>query len=105
MADKTAAVKLEDTREPREAASPDAPARKRVARKPKREPGRWVREAKGILALALAGFCFVALYAFDPALHPMDQSSHCCWRCTAPPPSCGRGSPPAGPPSAGSGCC
>jgi len=75
MADKTAAVKLEDTREPREAASPDAPARKRVARKPKREPGRWVREAKGILALALAGFCFVALYAFDPALHPMDQSS------------------------------
>ncbi len=75
MADKTAAVKLEDTREPREAVSPDAPARKRVARKPKREPGRWVREAKGILALALAGFCFVALYAFDPALHPMDQSS------------------------------
>jgi hypothetical protein len=75
MADKTAAVKLEDTREPREAPSQDAPARKRVARKPKREPGRWVREAKGILALALAGFCFVALYAFDPALHPMDQSS------------------------------
>jgi S-DNA-T family DNA segregation ATPase FtsK/SpoIIIE len=79
MADKTAAVKLEDTREPREAASKDAAqeasARKRVARKPKREPGRWVREAKGILALALAGFCFVALYAFDPSLHPMDQSS------------------------------
>jgi S-DNA-T family DNA segregation ATPase FtsK/SpoIIIE len=34
-----------------------------------------VREAKGILALALAGFGFVALYAYDPTLHPLDQSS------------------------------
>jgi len=51
------------------------PARKRAARKPRREPGRWVREAKGILALALAGFGFVALLAYDPRLHPLDQSS------------------------------
>src|SRR5262249_24174925 len=51
------------------------PARKRTAKKPKREPGRWVREAKGILALALAGFSLVALGSFDPKLHPLDQSS------------------------------
>jgi len=50
-------------------------ARKRGARKPRREPGRWVREAKGILALALAGFGLVALGAYDPRLHPLDQSS------------------------------
>ena len=37
--------------------------------------GRWVREVKGILALALAGFALVALYAFDPTRHPLDQSS------------------------------
>ncbi len=53
----------------------DRGARRRVARKAKAEPGRWVREAKGILALALSGFGFVALYAYDPMLHPLDQSS------------------------------
>ncbi|HKZ08447.1 MAG TPA: DNA translocase FtsK, partial [Methylomirabilota bacterium] len=37
--------------------------------------GRWVREVKGILALALAGFAVVALYAFDPTRHPLDQAS------------------------------
>jgi DNA segregation ATPase FtsK/SpoIIIE, S-DNA-T family len=47
----------------------------RAARKAKREQGRWVREVKGILALALAGFGFVALYAFDPTLHLLDQTS------------------------------
>jgi S-DNA-T family DNA segregation ATPase FtsK/SpoIIIE len=52
-----------------------ASARKRPARKPKRAPGRWVREAKGILALAVAGFGFVALGAYDPTLNPLDQSS------------------------------
>jgi S-DNA-T family DNA segregation ATPase FtsK/SpoIIIE len=52
-----------------------APSRKRAAKKPRREPGRWVREAKGILALALAGFGFVAMYAYDPRVHPLDQSS------------------------------
>jgi len=59
---------------PREAPR-DGAGRRRVPRKAKGEPGRWVREAKGILALALAGFGFVALYAYDPTLHPLDQSS------------------------------
>jgi len=53
----------------------DGTPRRRGGRKAKGEPGRWVREAKGILALALSGFGFVALYAFDPTLHPLDQSS------------------------------
>ncbi len=43
-------------------------------RKGARQPGRWVREVKGILALALAGFALIALVAFDPSLHPVDQS-------------------------------
>jgi DNA segregation ATPase FtsK/SpoIIIE, S-DNA-T family len=47
----------------------------RSASRAKREQGRWVREVKGILALALSGFGFVALYAFDPTLHLLDQSS------------------------------
>ena len=34
-----------------------------------------MREAKGILALALAGFAVVALGAYDPRLNPVDQSS------------------------------
>ena len=51
----------------------DGPAR--VSRKVKREQGRWVREVKGILALALSGFGFVAFYAYDPTLHLFDQTS------------------------------
>jgi len=63
-----------------ERAAAPAPAQKgaanaRAARKVKREQGRWVREVKGILALALAGFGFVALYAYDPTLHLFDQTS------------------------------
>jgi S-DNA-T family DNA segregation ATPase FtsK/SpoIIIE len=58
---------------PRE--GPRDAARRRGPRRARGEPGRWVREAKGILALALAGFGFVALYAYDPTLHPLDQSS------------------------------
>ncbi len=74
MADKVLVSKGEEPRETiRE--SREAPPRRRVRKKPTREPGRWVREAKGILALALAGFSFVALYAFEPRLHPLDQSS------------------------------
>ena len=53
----------------------DGASRRRGPRRGKAEPGRWVREAKGILALALAGFGFVALYAYDPMVHPLDQSS------------------------------
>jgi S-DNA-T family DNA segregation ATPase FtsK/SpoIIIE len=66
MAEATAATR-------QEASKP--PARRRAAKKGKRVPGRWVREAKGILALALAGFGLVALSAFDPRLHPLDQTS------------------------------
>jgi S-DNA-T family DNA segregation ATPase FtsK/SpoIIIE len=36
--------------------------------------GRWVREVKGILALALAGFVLIALWSFDPRLHALDQT-------------------------------
>ncbi|HSE05073.1 MAG TPA: DNA translocase FtsK 4TM domain-containing protein, partial [Methylomirabilota bacterium] len=61
-------------RDLRESARDGAP-RRRPTRAGKGEPGRWVREAKGILALALAGFGFVALYAYDPTVHPLDQSS------------------------------
>ena len=60
---------------PREAPKDAAAARRQLPRKARGEPGRWVREAKGILALALAGFGFVALYAYDPTLHPLDQVS------------------------------
>ncbi len=59
----------------REAPRDGAAARRKMPRKAKSEPGRWVREAKGILALALAGFGLVALYAYDPTLHPLDQAS------------------------------
>src|SRR5919201_1544551 len=51
------------------------PVRKRTAKNPRREPGRWVREAKGIVALALAGFDVVALAAYDVSVHPLEQSS------------------------------
>ena len=58
---------------PVSASKGDGPAR--LSRKVKREQGRWVREVKGILALALSGFGFVALYAYDPTLHLFDQTS------------------------------
>jgi len=58
---------------PVSASKGEGPAR--VSRKVKREQGRWVREVKGILALALSGFGFVALYAYDPTLHLFDQTS------------------------------
>jgi DNA segregation ATPase FtsK/SpoIIIE, S-DNA-T family len=47
----------------------------RAARRARREQGRWVREVKGILALALAGFSGVALFAYEPTVHLLDQSS------------------------------
>ena len=74
MADRAVAVKDDTLRGTREAARA-APARRRARKGPRREPGRWVREAKGILALALAGFGVVALYAYDPRFHPLAQSS------------------------------
>jgi DNA segregation ATPase FtsK/SpoIIIE, S-DNA-T family len=39
------------------------------------EPRRWLREVKGILAIAAAGFGLLALAVFDPALPPVDQQS------------------------------
>jgi DNA segregation ATPase FtsK/SpoIIIE, S-DNA-T family len=74
LSEKAPAANGHGARELREAPAA-GPARRRLARKAKSEPGRWVREAKGILALALAGFGFVALYAYDPTVHPLDQSS------------------------------
>ncbi|MBI3628194.1 MAG: DNA translocase FtsK [Candidatus Rokubacteria bacterium] len=49
-------------------------ARRLRAKKPARQAGRWLREVKGILALALAAFGLTAIAAFDPAVHPLDQS-------------------------------
>jgi S-DNA-T family DNA segregation ATPase FtsK/SpoIIIE len=47
------------------------------ARKARRraEARRWVREARGILAVAVAGFAVVSLAVFDPALPPAEQAS------------------------------
>jgi S-DNA-T family DNA segregation ATPase FtsK/SpoIIIE len=47
------------------------------ARKARRraEARRWVREARGIVALAVGGFAIVALAVFDPALPPAEQGS------------------------------
>jgi len=36
---------------------------------------RWIREARGILALAVAGFAIVSLAIFDPALSPSEQAT------------------------------
>ena len=54
-------------------ARPAAP-RPRRARRP-RDHGRWLREARGIIAMAVAGFAVVSLAVFDPALHPTEQGT------------------------------
>src|SRR5262245_33440884 len=73
MADRTPADRT--TADRASAVKADEGARKRGRKKPRREPGRLVREAKGILALAFAGFAVVALYAHDPARELLDQTS------------------------------
>src|SRR4029079_13723529 len=63
---------------PAENDKPLAPARAATAapkREPRPEPHRWMREARGILAIVVAGFAIVSLAVFDPALLPTDQGS------------------------------
>jgi DNA segregation ATPase FtsK/SpoIIIE, S-DNA-T family len=51
------------------------PASARPRRRRRSDPKRWVREARGILAIVLAGFAVVSLAVFDPALPPAEQST------------------------------
>src|SRR2546429_682332 len=41
----------------------------------KADARRWVREARGILALAMAGFAMVSLAVFDPAVPRAEQAT------------------------------
>jgi DNA segregation ATPase FtsK/SpoIIIE, S-DNA-T family len=57
---------------------PGASARSASTRSRRRrrgDPRRWVREARGILAVVLAGFAIVSLAVFDPALPPVEQAT------------------------------
>ncbi len=51
------------------------PVGTRSKRRRKSDAHRWVREARGIVALVLAGFAVVSLAVFDPALPPAEQGS------------------------------
>ena len=72
-------------------AGPGSARRRRArARRPGGD-GRWVREVKGILALALAGFGLAALYAFDPpGIHLTSRARWARW-------GSGWAGPPSGP--------
>src|SRR2546428_6983530 len=50
------------------AAAVDVPSRRARVRQAPRQSVRWVREVKGIVALAVAAFGLTALGAFDPSL-------------------------------------
>ncbi|HTO12624.1 MAG TPA: DNA translocase FtsK 4TM domain-containing protein [Candidatus Binatia bacterium] len=52
---------------------PAPPRAKKLRRKA--DAHRWIREARGILAVAVAGFAVVALGVFDPALPPREQAT------------------------------
>jgi hypothetical protein len=55
---------------------PPRPAVTRVKKARRRaDARRWVREARGIGAMAVAGFAVVSLAVFDPALPPSEQNS------------------------------
>jgi S-DNA-T family DNA segregation ATPase FtsK/SpoIIIE len=57
-------------------ASVSVEADKPRARKSRRpDPHRWLREARAILAVAVATFALVALAVFDPALPPAEQAT------------------------------
>jgi S-DNA-T family DNA segregation ATPase FtsK/SpoIIIE len=51
------------------------PAGVRLKRRRPSDPHRWVCEARGIVAIVLAGFAVVSLAVFDPALPPTEQGS------------------------------
>jgi DNA segregation ATPase FtsK/SpoIIIE, S-DNA-T family len=70
MADKSAEVPRDG-----EATAASEAARRRNRRRAAAAQGRWLREVKGILALALAGFTLIALWSFEPRLHLLDQAS------------------------------
>jgi S-DNA-T family DNA segregation ATPase FtsK/SpoIIIE len=55
-------------------APPKPAARMKKARR-KADAHRWIREARGILAMAVAGFAVVSLAVFDPALPPREQAT------------------------------
>ena len=56
------------------AAPKAAPPRAKKIRR-KVDAQRWVREARGILAIAVAGFAIVSLGVFDPALPLREQAT------------------------------
>jgi S-DNA-T family DNA segregation ATPase FtsK/SpoIIIE len=60
-----------------ESDAPGGPARPvpRPRRRRRSDPRRWVREARGIAVIAVAGFALVSLGVFDPALLPDEQGS------------------------------
>jgi S-DNA-T family DNA segregation ATPase FtsK/SpoIIIE len=51
------------------------PPAARPRKRRKADPRRWMREARGIVAIAIAGFAMVSLAVFDPALPPDEQGS------------------------------
>jgi S-DNA-T family DNA segregation ATPase FtsK/SpoIIIE len=65
----TVSVETDKPSAPRPAVSRANKARRRA------EARRWIREARGIVALAVAGFAVVSLAVFDPALPPAEQGS------------------------------
>jgi S-DNA-T family DNA segregation ATPase FtsK/SpoIIIE len=56
------------------ATTPRPPAA-RPRKRRKADPRRWMREARGIVAIAVAGFAMISLAVFDPALPPDGQGS------------------------------
>jgi DNA segregation ATPase FtsK/SpoIIIE, S-DNA-T family len=51
------------------------PAAARAKRGRRVDPRRWVREARGIVAVAVAGFAVVSLTIYDPAVPPAEQAT------------------------------
>jgi DNA segregation ATPase FtsK/SpoIIIE, S-DNA-T family len=56
-------------------APPRPPASRAKKLRRKADAHRWIREARGILAIACAGFAIVSLAVFDPALPPREQAT------------------------------